>query len=117
MDLRRRLLPAYRFYWLPLRLRLSSTTFFYDLLLRPASTSCLYVPLRVIVHLLFKWNVYLSLYVILYVLLFLGIIFLFSSSNCAVEGCAILLLLIQPLPCFANYVCFIFAKCALPPLA
>ena len=76
MDLRRRLLPAYRFYWLPLRLRLSSTTFFYDLLLRPASTSCLYVPLRVIVHLLFKWNVYLSLYVIYMYFFFLEIIFL-----------------------------------------
>ncbi len=90
--------------WLPLRLRLTSTsttylyvydlplrlastTFIaaclYDLPLRPASTACLYTPVLivhiviVVVHFLFKRNIYLSLYVILYVLLSLVIFFLF----------------------------------------
>jgi hypothetical protein len=62
-----------------LPLRLASTTCLYGLPLRPASTACLYsLPLRpastvclhhviaiiiiIIVHLLFKRNIYLSLY-------------------------------------------------------
>ncbi len=121
------LLPA----GLPLLLAAStSTTCLYDLLLRLASTACLYglplrsafmaclygLPLRsayvfiviVIVHPLFKWNVYLSLYVILYVFLLSWNYFsFFSSFNCAVEGCDILVLLIQPLPCFA-YPCLFY---------
>jgi hypothetical protein len=73
---------AYRCYWLPQRLRLASTTCFYDLSLWPASTACLYdlplwpastaclygclhhviaIIIIIIVHLLFKRNIYLSL--------------------------------------------------------
>jgi hypothetical protein len=72
VDLCRRLLPAYRFYWLPLRLRLSSTTFFYDLLLRPV----IVIIVIVIVHFLFKRNIYLSLLYVICVS-FLEITFLF----------------------------------------
>ncbi len=97
MDFRRGLLLVYRCYWLPLHLRLASTTMtcLYDFLLRlvsmaclyalplrPASTVCLYgLPLRsastaclhpviaiiIIVHLLYKRNIYLSLLYVIYV--------------------------------------------------
>jgi hypothetical protein len=72
-------------YDLPLRLRLASTTCFYDLPEWPASLACLYgLPLRpastvclhhvitiiiiiIIVHLLFKRNIYLSVLYVIYV--------------------------------------------------
>jgi hypothetical protein len=44
----------------------------------------------VAVHLLFKWNIYLSLYVIRFSLS--TKLFFFSSSNCAVEVCDIFVL-------------------------
>ena len=101
-----------------LPLRLPSTTYLYGLPLRPASTACLYgLPLRsvyvviviVIVHPLFKWNVYLSLYVIDMYFFFLEIIFL-SFLLLIVQlkdVICYLLLLTQPLPCFA-YPCLFY---------
>jgi hypothetical protein len=81
--------------WLLLRLRLTSTTCFYDLCLQPASTACLYclrsastaclrhaivIIVIINVHFLFKRNIYFSLLYVIYVfflLSFLEIIFLF----------------------------------------
>ncbi len=96
MDFRRGLLPAYCCYWLPLRLRLASTTMtcLYDLLLRLASMACFYgLPLQpasmvclhhviaiiiiIIVHLLFKRNIYLSLLYVIYVFFLLHFLKLF----------------------------------------
>ncbi len=85
--------PSACLYGLPLR---PASTACLDGLPLPASSACLYrLPLRLwsastaclhhaifiiiilIVHFLFKRNIYFSLYVILYVILSLGIIFLF----------------------------------------
>jgi hypothetical protein len=64
---------AFLYYGLPLRLRL------------PFIFIVNVVIVIVIVHPLFKWNIYLSLYVILYV--FFLSLFSFSSSKYAVEEC------------------------------
>jgi hypothetical protein len=76
----------------------------------------------VIVHFLFKRNVYLSLLCDLYVFflflffLVLEIIFFISSSNCAVERCDIFSLLIQHLPCFAYLFVLFFLSVHFHPL-
>jgi hypothetical protein len=92
--------------------------------LRPASTPTVYLShhlyhitiiiVIIIVHFLFKQNFYLSLYVIYLSVLcdslcissFLGFFSFFSPSNCAVEGCDFLLLLIQP--CMFCYPCLFY---------
>jgi hypothetical protein len=106
----------------PLLASSTSTAFLYDSPLRPASTACLYsLPLHirpastsmvclhhtviiviVIVHFLFKRNLYLSLLFVIYIFFLLHFLKLFpiSSSKYAVEVCDLYLLLTQSLPCY-----------------
>ena len=64
-----------------LPLRLPSTTCLYGLPLRPASTVCLHhviaIIIIIIVHLLFKRNIYLSLLYVIYVFFLLHFLKLF----------------------------------------
>jgi hypothetical protein len=94
-------------YGLPLRLSSTACLYGLPLRLRPSSTStvCLHLTviiIIVIVHFLFKRNLYLSLLFVIYIFFLPHFLKLFSISSTknAVEECDLYLLLTQSLPCY-----------------